>query len=97
MSRDTNNEGLELKDVFARVRGQVKRLLERDASPADVSYVLSFVATELGLTVGEDAARVFPVVLKGASHAATSYADQKQSKAGGEAELQSPPAGVSIH
>lgn len=96
MSKDTNNDGPELKEVFARVRGQVKRLLERDASPADISYALSFVAVELGLSLSDDAARVFPVVLKGASHAASSYADQKQSKAENEA-LQSPPAGASIH
>jgi hypothetical protein len=96
MSKDTNNAELELKDVFARVRGQVKRLLERDASPADISYVLSFVAIELGLSLTEDAARVFPVVLKGASHAATSYADHKQGKAASEA-LQSLPVGASIH
>lgn len=97
MSKDLTKEELDLKDIFARVRGQVKRLLQRDASPADVSYALAFVATELGLSLSNDAARVLPVVLKGASQAATSYADQKQIQAGSEEALQSPPAGVSIH
>lgn len=96
MSKDLTKEEPGLKEVFARVRGQVKRLLERNASPADITYALSFVATELGLTLSDDPARVFPVVLKGASHAASNYADQKQGQAESEA-LQSPPAGVSIH
>ena len=61
-----------------------------------ITFGFSFVAIELGLSLTEDAASVFPVVLKGASHAATSYADHKQGKAESEA-LQSPPAGVSIH
>lgn len=97
MSKDLTKEGLELKDVFARVRGQVKRLLERDASPSDISFALAYVATELGLAISNDPARVFPVVLNGASQAATSYADHKQIQAGGEEALQSPPTGVSIH
>lgn len=97
MSKDLAKEELDLKEIFARVRGQVKRLLERNASPADISYALAFVATELGLSLSDDPARVFPVVLKGASQAATSYADQNQVLTGSEETLQSPPAGVSIH
>lgn len=92
-----NNDGPDPKEVFARIRGQVKRLLERGASPADISYALSFVAVELGLNLAENPARVLPVVLKGASHAATSYADHKQALTGAEGELNSAPAGVSIH
>lgn len=80
-----------------RIRAQVKRLLDRNASPADVSYALSFVATELGLSLTDDPARVFPVVLKGASQAATSYADHKQGLADAEGALQPAPPGVSIH
>ncbi len=97
MSKNTNNDSLELKEVIARVRGQVKRLLERDSSPADISYALSFVAVELGLSLSDDPTRVFPVVLKGASHAATSYADHKQNQAEAETKLHAAPAGVSLH
>jgi hypothetical protein len=75
----------------------VKRLLEREASPSDVSFVLSYVATELGLVISEDPARVFPVVLKGLSQAATNYADAKCAEDGNEVMLERAPAGVAIH
>lgn len=97
MDKDLAKESPKVEDILIRVRGLVKRLLEREAAPADVSFVLSYVATELGLVISEDPARAFPVVLKGLSQAATNYADAKCADAGVEVPLERVPDGVSIH
>ncbi len=97
MNNDLATESPKVEAILTRVRSLVKRLLEREAKPADVSYVLSYVATELGLVMSEDPARVFPVVLKGLSQAATNYAEAKVAETGVEAPLGRVPVGVTIH
>jgi len=97
MEKEVTKESPKVDDILIRVRSLVKRLLEREASPSDVSFVLSYVATELGLVISEDPARVFPVVLKGLSQAATNYAEAHQAEAGVRETLENAPPGVAIH
>ncbi len=51
--------------LISQVRDQVNRLLEEGESPCDVSFSLSFVATDLGLHVTESDISVVPVLLDG--------------------------------
>jgi hypothetical protein len=97
MDKSTTPECLEMKDILNRLRGQVKRLLARSATAPDLSFALAYVATELGLVVSHDPARVLPVVLKGVSQASSDYAEAMEDKAGGEELLEKAPEGVSIH
>lgn len=97
MDKDLAKESPMVADILIRVRGLVKRLLERQATPADVSFVLAYVATELGLVISEDPVRVFPVLLNGLSRAATDFAEAHQAEAGGQETLEKAPPGVAIH
>jgi len=55
----------EMKDISRDVRAVIKSLLDKGAEPSDVSFVLGFLATELGLKVTEGSISVFPVVMTG--------------------------------
>ena len=55
----------EMKDISRDVRAVIKSLLDKGAEPSDVSFVLGFLATELGLKVTEGNISVFPVVMTG--------------------------------
>ena len=57
------------KEVCARTRGLIQELLKNGAQPSDISFVLSFLATELGLAVTEGSVSVVPVVFAGISNA----------------------------
>lgn len=97
MDKDMAMEGPKVEAILTRVRSLVKRLLEREAKPADVSYVLSYVATELGLVISEDPVRVFPVVLRGLSQAATNFVEANRAVTGDKETLEKVPPGVAIH
>ena len=64
------------EEVFRKVRTMVRSLLEGGAEPSDVSFALSFIATELGLEVAEGSIAVFPVVMAGICHAVANAADE---------------------
>lgn len=97
MDRDNTNQGLDTQEVYARVRGQVKRLLDRGVLPAQVSFAFAYVATELGLVVSNDPARVFSVVLDALGQAASNYAEARPAVPGGEEQVERAPTGVEIH
>lgn len=97
MDRDNAKPGLGTQEVYARVRGQVRRLLDRDVPPVQVSFALAYVAAELGLVVSNDPARVFQVVLDALGQAAGHYANARQAERGDEEVLERAPAGVPIH
>lgn len=97
MDRDNAKPGLDTQEVYARVRGQVRRLLDRGVPPAQVSFALAYVATELGLVVSRDPVRVFPVVLDALGQAANHYANSGQAEAAGDEQLECAPAGVPLH
>lgn len=97
MRRDNTKQDLDTQEVYARVRGQVKRLLDRGVPPAQVSFALTYVATELGLGVCKDPVRVFPVVLDALGQAAIHYADARQDGTRVEEQLECAPAGAPIH
>jgi hypothetical protein len=97
MDENTTPECLEMKDILERLRRQVKRLLARSAAAPDLSFALAYVATELGLVVSNDPARVLAVVLKGVSQASIDYAEAMDDKAGGEELPEKAPDGVTIH
>jgi uncharacterized membrane protein YjjP (DUF1212 family) len=64
-SGDSMNE--EQSEIAAQIHTTVAKLLEDGAGPSDVSFVLSMIATELGLEITEGSITVFPVVLSGIS------------------------------
>jgi hypothetical protein len=68
-----NDENIEGKERYStlgeRTREFVGNLLVDGAKPQEVSYVLAYVATELGLRVTENSYMVFPMVLSGVKDA----------------------------
>jgi len=90
-------ENLTMEQILDRVRGQVKRLLDRGASAPDVTYALAFVATELGLLCSNDQAGVVAVVLKGVSKASSDYASSMDDKGNNEQPPEKVPDGATIH
>jgi len=66
---DKENLSMPLDEVFSTVRQSVRGLLENGAQPADVSYALAYVGTEMGLLVCKEPAEVFRVVLTSITHA----------------------------
>ncbi len=97
MGSDMTKAGLEMTDITKRIRMLVRRLLEREVPAQDVTFALAYIATELGLVLGNDAAKVFPVVLSGASQAASDFLVAQQHEAGGDELLERAPAGAPIH
>jgi hypothetical protein len=74
------DDGISLKDeniedkiryytLGERTREFVGDLLVDGAKPQEVSYVLAYIATELGLRVTENSYMVFPMVLSGVKDA----------------------------
>lgn len=55
--------------LISQVRDQVNKLLEASESPSDVSFALSFVATELGRHATENDICVMPILLGGVNAA----------------------------
>lgn len=97
MPNDPTKETLEMREVTRRIRLLVRRLLEREVPAQDVSFALAYIAVELGLVLGNDAARVFPVVLAGASQAAADVLADQQRQAEEAALPDRAPAGVPLH
>jgi hypothetical protein len=58
-------------DVLRRVQSLVQDMLNDGAAAADISFVLAFIATDLGLALSPDPVAVFPVVLNGVGQAAS--------------------------
>ena len=96
MGNDLVKETLDMPVVTRRIRLLVRRLLEREVPAQDVTFALAYIATELGLVLGNDAAKVFPVVLSGASQAAADFLAHQQEAAGDELPEKA-PAGVPLH
>ena len=58
------------KQLIAKVRKFVNRQLSGGAEPSQVGYVLTLVATEMGLFLAENAGDVYPVILQAVLQAA---------------------------
>lgn len=90
-------------ELVNQVRSQVRRWLKDGEEPTEVSFALSFVATDLGLNLTENNIVVMPVLLEGVS-AAIRCANDEDAKeevdtdategAGLEEEI---PANVTVH
>lgn len=97
MSKEANEEVLDMQRVMSLIRAFAKRMIERDVPPSDVSFALAYVGAELGMLASNDPARSFPAVLNGISQAATNFSEAKRAKGAMDDELEAPPSGVSIH
>ena len=53
--------------IALTVHELVENILSEGAKPSDVSFVLTMVATELGLEVTKGIISVFPIILSGVS------------------------------
>ena len=83
--------------LLERVRSFVHELLKEGVPPAEISYALAFVATELGLTVAEDPMGVFPVVLSGVAQAAATHLSEQEERADGPDDQTPVPNSDTIH
>ena len=70
MTEDDKSTRPSRAEIARHVRKHVSDLMESGAAPADLSFTLAFVATELGLHFSSDGVAVFPVVLQGIAMAA---------------------------
>lgn len=66
---DPGTLSVEAEALLERVRTLVREELRQGAEPADLSFVLAFVATELGMAIASDPLQVFPVVLDAVTRA----------------------------
>ena len=73
----------------------MKSLIENGAAPSDVSFVLSSLATELGLKVTDGSISVFPVVMTGIIHAVSEA--MEESVDDDETNEEEMPGGATLH
>ena len=85
----------EQEEICRKVRAMVKSLVKKGAEPSDVSYALSFIATELGLEVTEGSISVFPVVMSGITHAVANAVEEPVDAE--EADENDVPMGATLH
>jgi hypothetical protein len=99
-SCDAQNIVPELSNVLRRVRDLVQAFLDDGVTPSQVSAVMVYAATELGLCVAEEPIQVFPVVLDAIASAVRAKA---AAKAGAPDECLDagltvdPPEGKTLH
>jgi len=74
----------------------VQNLLKEGAKPSDVSFVLSMIATELGLKVTRGSISVFPTVLSGISRGVANALEADEVEKEKELEEQR-PLGETVH
>src|SRR5947208_13994029 len=65
-----------VEEVMGKVRAFVTTLLHGGAESPDITFALTYVATEFGLAVAEDPGQVFPVVLSAVTSAAAEHTSQ---------------------
>ncbi len=72
-SRSLNDPSIERAErehiLMDRIRRFAIALVEDGAHPPDVTYGLSYIATEMGLRLSRNSYRAFPFILAGASDA----------------------------
>ena len=66
-----------LDDLIECIREFVRGHLKEGVKPSDLSFCLTFVATEMGLSIAHDPVSVFPVVLRGLISATESMQSTK--------------------
>ena len=87
-----------MNDVLNKLRNFVRAQLQDGTSAPDLSFALSFVATELGLALSGDPVFVFPIVFQGITTAIAGRNKAESTTAGTElAEEQQSPDNCTIH
>jgi hypothetical protein len=66
-----NQDDADESDIFDAVRMLVREQLDAGLRASNISFALTYIAVELGLTVATDRAAVYPVVMAAISEAAT--------------------------
>jgi hypothetical protein len=65
-------------ELLGQVRDFVRELLDEEAAPPQITFCLAYVATELGLAMTDNSARVVPVVLDAVAHATRVMTQQEE-------------------
>lgn len=86
-----------VEELGERLREFVRGQLRDGAEPSDLSFVLAYVATELGLAIAANPVGVFSVVLEGIAKAAASRAEAQQKPAEQAPEEADIPANRTLH
>ena len=84
-------------EVFERIRDEVRALLGGGIAPENISFALSYIATELGLAVATNPVEVYPVILSAVAQASTASSANKEDRTsalGSELQL---PQSSTIH
>ncbi|MDP6537061.1 MAG: hypothetical protein QGG02_12165 [Gammaproteobacteria bacterium] len=75
--KDASLEANDRYDILAqRARILVNDMVADGARPSEISYVLSYIAMELGICTADNNLWVFSTVLEGIRHAGNSAAEQ---------------------
>jgi len=65
----SESENSKIEALMPEVREFVRDKLKEDYNPQELTFALSFIATELGLHCTDNSTRVFPVMLRAIAHA----------------------------
>lgn len=83
--------------VFERVRVEVRKFLKNGIAPEEISFALSYIATELGLAVATNPLDVFPVVFSAVSQASAASSAGKEDGKPAVVSDSPPPQNTTIH
>lgn len=98
-----NQDDADEPDIFDAVRMLVSEQLDTGLRASNISFALTYIAVELGLTVATDRAAVYPVVMAAISEAATADSTRRNDES---VERSSPknseprttvPIGATVH
>jgi hypothetical protein len=93
--REQSGPGTE--ELMERVREFVRVQLREGAEPCDLSFVLSYIATEMGLAIASNPVGVFPVVLEGIAKAAASRLEADSKPEAPAKEQPAVPSNRTLH
>ncbi len=85
----------EQEEICRKLRSMISSLVKKGASPSDVSFALTFIATELGLEITEGNISVFPVLMAGITYAVANAAEESDESA--EVDENAMPFGATVH
>jgi hypothetical protein len=96
--RDKPKEGMDLNEILKRLHIQTRRLMDKGAGPAELSFALTYIATELGFVLAPNPLSVLPVVLNAIPQAASNRLEAMKPTEGKEKmDLQAVQPGETIH
>jgi len=68
----------EFDQILGKVRARAISLLKDEKAASDISFALTYVATELGLSTADQPVQVFPLILRAMTQASDDFSRASQ-------------------